>query len=213
MNTKELLPCAVVLLPTTKDSLIAIHKQDTTGELVYKHGSESEWLKSYSQHHLYFTSTDRIKKGDWYFWPAAYQVQKASEDVPEKEQLNSRLAKVEATSDKSLKLPMINNKFLLKYVQIKCDIKEVCIEVEWVRDFNNYEWIVGGDFILIRKVKVRRLDGSVIIHPSRTYSLEDMKLSFKAGMSFGVRRGPSCTKEKLNFDQWITNYNGEQSYK
>lgn len=92
------------------------------------------------RHELYFTVDEPIKKGDWYHVPSFYQVQQAGEDVPEKERINSRLAKVVATTDDlrinsgifSIRktLTKIPKSFVEDYVKAKGEIEEVDVNDE-----------------------------------------------------------------------------------
>jgi len=144
--------------------------------------------------HLYLTSDEEIKVGDWYI-VGTFLTRCQKEELGH---IKSGFDKIIATTDKSLLLPNISFKdwdgktrqlpqipesFIKAYVEAYNagnPITEVNLEME---DY----WInVGHSMDVAYKPKLRD-DNTVIIHKSKTYSSEEVKelmlTAFNAGSS------------------------------
>lgn len=108
-----------VLMLSNKDGLIYLGNEDKDLGLSST-GSYSEF--HYNKQHLYFTSSEEIKVGDWSI--VTYL------DTNKQEAVYNTAGgiiaeKVIATTDKSLGLPLIPQSFIEEYVKSSGEIKEV----------------------------------------------------------------------------------------
>jgi hypothetical protein len=197
--------CKVVMLPTEKDSDLFIH--NPTEVLRYK-GHQSELEGIVNKQHLYITSDEEIKEGDWFINEQYFISNKAELEIWQHNgevKPSSNPKKIIATTDKSLRfvkdhvhynfLPQIPESFIKAYVEAQGNIKEVNVEYEEqvIRTGN----VGRKNYKSVYKVKTRS-DNTIIIHPSRTYTKEDLKEAFDAGMNYW------CSPEtNPSFDTWI----------
>lgn len=160
--------------------------------------------------HLYIVSNAEIKEGDYvvreYYPPTKGFTRIVEQFIRSKADFGDSLSrkKIEATTDKSLKLkdwdgidgtlewnlPQIPQSFIEAYVKANGNIKEVNVEMEWYQanqDQNYY------------RIKTRQ-DNTIIIHPSKTYTRDDLRTAYNAGYQ---RRDKPF--DSLSFDEWIQN--------
>jgi hypothetical protein len=175
---KEQLKCKVVMLDTRDISTIA-----EFGELLFdKDGFDPHIIKT---KHLYLISDRKIKVGDWYHNPSKTifgdpHNEKCEYEHEAKACLNEPICKkIEATTDLTLNLPRLSESFIQAYVkanstidEISCTINEVNIEIEYyTKGFSKDH---GGNIAISdKRIKVRE-DNTVIIHPVKTYTRDEV---------------------------------------
>jgi len=151
-----------------------------------------------SKNQLYLVSNREIKVGDWFINIGDNDINVAqivTDEVVqylEEEYLQTasklKLRRIEASTDPSLNLPLIPQSFIEAYVKANGKIDEVSIETYM------------GDAKLIKT----REDNTVIIHPTRTYTLEEMKSVHAYGCRFMFDKKSLTKREREeNFDKWI----------
>ena len=137
MDNKPHIKCNLVMLYTT-DKLAPLSINQ--GYLIREfYNSVSKSLQ-----HLYITSDEEIKEGDWYIFNVGYAsgVKQADLDDIENIHLEIDPKKIIATTDTSLELPQPSQQFIEKYIEEYNKgniITEVLIEVEEY-EFKQTEW-------------------------------------------------------------------------
>lgn len=104
----------------------------TTGKGVIKYQSAFnnfylEPYPLYEPQHLYLVSEREIKKGNWYYSKFDYKLVKAW-NAPV---LGHLMYKVEATTNKSLSLPLIPSSFIKRWVNEKGNIDKVKLKMDY----------------------------------------------------------------------------------
>lgn len=124
--------CNVVMLPTEKESTIAIHRVNK--DFAHYDGIEITDIWNFESQHLYIASDDEIKEGDnnW----CIYDNQVILNDIYCQATLKD-CKKIIATTDKSLIIagtekwvypPQISESFIKAFVESDGSIKEVMVE-------------------------------------------------------------------------------------
>lgn len=217
--------CNVVMLPTEKAEGYGLLKTNNSTKLEYcgdRYFTQS-YLKDTNRtyQHLYLTSDEEIKEGDWYIL-ANVSVVQATESIGNRP--NGK--KIIATTDKSLTMPYLNSNgmvmevggvnqtkqipqipesFIKAYVQAQGNIKEVLVEyVDRVREKwvgNNYThkptWI--EDF----QLNLRR-DNTCIIHQAKTYSRDEV-VKLLDTLRAEMYRDYNSLASIKDYDKWIKN--------
>lgn len=154
----------VVMLPTEKASKIAIDGYNYT-KIYCRKDDISTSLSSGKNQHLYITSDEDIKGGDYLIFalmspnPTVGIVPNGMSDY------TIFKNKIVATTDKSLGLPLIHDSFLPPFVKSYNEgktITEIDLEIEHFEECEVKE-----------KIKVRS-DNTVIIHQSKTYTQKEV---------------------------------------
>lgn len=149
---KQLKLCKVVILAAEKASKVVVQNN-----------------QYFKPQHLYFTSDDEIKEGDWYYNESVNNIFRAelkSHSTPPKN-------KIIASTD-----PNITPDFLIpeSFIKVYVDsynssnpITEVNLELSWF----NYGVVDGGEDNYDLIVKTRP-DNTVIVHSTKTYSRDEV---------------------------------------
>jgi hypothetical protein len=192
-NTKTF---KVVMLPTEKASKLYL---DSSVKLQYHF--DIERTKPDISQHLYITSTDEIKEGDW-FVNELNQIWQHNGKV----QPSVKSKKIVATTDKSLVnsacciskdggltimnkgcaernrclLPQLPEAFIQAYIKAYNEgktITEVALETEITHEGNGTYSMRPEDLVNLTPVKVvkTRSDNTVIIHQAKLYSREEVE--------------------------------------
>lgn len=143
--------------------------------------------------HLYLVSDREIKEGDWDYLPSTGKIRKRHSltytYIP-----GERL--VEATTDKSLGLPLIPQSFIEEYVQKQGKIDKVKIKLPETMGCGNYEVFEY----------LKTLPYEVIILPIKnSWNRENMQQAFEAGYEHGVdvNEHTYTLAETPDFDKWF----------
>jgi len=174
----------VVMLPTEKASRIHL----ANNKLIYGKELFTDGLTGRNQH-LYITSNDEIKEGDWclFFWDGG----QLGSDKPQQYQpskghvLNDGLKKIVATTDTSLKVtdlisdkyavyvPQLPESFIQAYIKAYNEDKPITeVDLEMDCDHNQ----MPNKVIDIIKT---RPDNTVIVHQSKMYSRDEVEYLIK----------------------------------
>jgi hypothetical protein len=203
--------CNVVILATEKGSSLYLYKKS---ELVNKFREHKEGVNTYKNQHLYITSNDEIKEGDWTLmfddFGNLFICDKPQQylGIEKGHHLNKGLRKIIATTDPELHkdgvakigLPFVE-KYILEYNKGNV-IKEVNVEYEISKTTKNY--------LLVEKIEIKykpklRKDGTVIIHKiQEVFTKEDIEKAFNAGLD---SINAPFQKENYSFETWF-----EQNY-
>jgi len=190
METKK---AQVIFLPTEKESNITKHGDS----LFIGSGKLNPLYKEFKHQHLYITSDEEIKKGDWYYSSnGIIEATKEDQDIYHhtiKSGFPSSWEKIIATTDSNLKietsignqgsvmynpLPQPSQSFIEAYVKAYNEgeiITEVLVEYEEIqtRPYFGEKDDIDECFGLILKITK---DNTITIHPvNKTYTIE-MKL-------------------------------------
>lgn len=176
--------CNVVMITTDKESkLHLIPKNSIT------YTSKAITTNECEEQHLYLTSPDEIKEGDWYILfdkaldgshilKTVYKASKLRIDSIKK-MPSCEFKKIIASTDAELGswelgsektggikklIPHIPDSFIQAFVKSNGNIKEVNVEWEW-KDSSNKDY--KGE------IKIRE-DNTVIIHQCRTYTRDEV---------------------------------------
>lgn len=210
--------CKVVMLPSTQkeNTIEQICTSIRFGKKLLLFGSfENSYINECTFQHLYITSEEEIKENDWYI-SDEYELKQNTLFTAHK---MCRCRKIIATTDKNLgialgagtpkensnikhQIPQISESFVKAYVEVQ-GIDEVQLEFEeymtegWIPTYNNpdnqnLDKEAELDYIL----KLRE-DNTVIIHQVKTYSFEDMKNAFNAGVK------SESETPWISFNDWI----------
>lgn len=125
----EKLKCRVVMLPTDNKSHISKGKD----VILYHIKPLSKVTETYTPQHLYFLSDEKIQVGDFYIYPelSGNNVWTNKETILDKQDYPGAM-KVIASTDESLKLPLIPDSFIEEYVEANGKIDAVIIETKLV---------------------------------------------------------------------------------
>ena len=170
-------------------------------------------------YHLYFTSDEEIKKGTWYYNNKTNRIYKCNGN-----QLYEGInKKIIATTDKSLLLQesidkgegdkcilfkpsihLISESFIKVYVDADGKIDKIMLEIEQYGIPETPQY----------RLKIRE-DNTVIVHPvrERTYTLDEMKLSFQAGARRGycqrsIMANVGAICKEPDEAAWLEEFNG-----
>jgi hypothetical protein len=149
------------MLPTQSKSRIQVQRYETSKPILFLSPQENLPYGTIVPQHLYLTSNREIQSGDWVYYKLplieTWGIGQFFGGNPDKTSL-----KVEATTDPSLKLPLIPQLFVKKYVQMQGKIEEVLIEMQ----MGEGKSVAGVEYWdPLDKPRVRtRPDGTVIIH-------------------------------------------------
>ena len=118
----------VIMLPTKQSNIVKVHEYNSLHLLKGDEHPNNTILNLGIPQHLYFTTDDEIKEGDWYIDDCNLIRQAVTSD---KDYWDRRptYKKIVATTDKSLGLPEPSQAFMEKYVELG-GIEEVDIEYE-----------------------------------------------------------------------------------
>jgi hypothetical protein len=204
----------VVMLPTEKASEGCILRGIGTLQHHPKEFFTQEYLKSSGRtsEHLYLTSDEEIKKGDWYIvLPEGFVRQYKNKNVPLK---GRDFAKIIATTDKSLivdkfhsevkiigsqtfgvnstkYVPQISESFVKAYVEANGNIKEVLVELK------------HPVTILIPNPPLKlRPDNTVIIHQAKLYTRDEVEKLCEKAFQAGVDLEANPEQNPM-FASWI----------
>jgi hypothetical protein len=135
---KETINCQVVMLPT--ENMSKLVRQISTSKLFFNLGYSVKSGLAQPQH-LYFTSNEEIKEGDWFYHGVSKALKKAdAEDVRLYKDGFRYASKIVASTDSSLGLPAIPESFLKQYVAANGKIDKVKLELVDVPDFSSMEY-------------------------------------------------------------------------
>ena len=174
------------MLPTEKATII--YKFEETNKLIFSNHPNQHELAT--PQHLYFTSNEEIKEGDWCYHPELSQ----EYSIVTKEGIKTGLhptqgvfrwksttnpwykkaKKIIATTDKSLGLPEPSKRFLEVYVDAYNEgkkIEEVLVEME---DFGEEDW-AGDDYT---GEPIWRHDWRVKVKSDNTITIKKVKDSW-----------------------------------
>lgn len=136
--------------------------------------------------HLYLVLDREIKEGDYYIDTLAKH-QKVWKMYPEGIDLSlNEMRRIEATTDKSLGLPLIPQSFIEEYVSKQGKINKVYIELE-----NAFEHLSPNDSP-IWQVKLDKEDEVIILPVKDSWNREELANAFLAGQH-----------SSLSFDEWF----------
>jgi hypothetical protein len=126
----------IVPIPTTEKTQLLRN----TYKFTPQHGNPWEWrsqilkdavVRGYEFNHLYITSNKKIKDNSWLYNTKLKQVFYITNSKLVRTDLNKM---VEATTDKSLHLPLISEGFVKKYAELQGNIDEVMVDMIEVDD-------------------------------------------------------------------------------
>lgn len=206
--------CNVVLIATDKAENALLKG---TRNINYHHGylTQDYLLNELNRksYHLYITSNDEIKEGDW-IYHRIKGVFKYSNDI---DTIKSKITlfKIIATTDTELhkdRVAKIGLPFIEKYISEYNkgnQIKEIDVEFEQgyegLLDFIPYYDSINIDKLIL-KPKLRS-DGTIIIHKiQEVFTKEDMKNAYNAGAS-KLEKYLKKEVDNLHFETWF-----EQNY-
>jgi len=135
INGRYYSPANVVMLPTEKAShLYILNKELKFG--FYNQKSKPEWTDLINQH-LYITSDEEIKEGDWYY-NNHYNSVALCTSIHALNRNNQ--FKIIATTDTSLELPQLSQSFIKTYIEAYNNGKVIDkVMVEYTK-FENIRW-------------------------------------------------------------------------
>ena len=220
--------CNVVMLPTEKASDLCSLKEDTQGidwksatndnapwqskgTLFFKQAGKS--YHGMQNQHLYITSDEEIKEGDWVYW-------ELTSDVFQFKKLDctqdyiKECKKVIATTDKFLgepqlplsdawrdwfknRLPQIPESFIKAFVESNGTIKEVLVEYEECQTFKDDACGVRfGCCNSPIKLKTRS-DNTIILSQAKTYTRDEVLNYSKKCFELVFGRVTSLAEDKI----------------
>lgn len=132
----------VVMLPTVKivgrSSIRKLeHSRLDYCRVQYNRGVEHEFQ------HLYLTSSEEIKMGDWYI-DDTNTVRKSMISDKDYWAKRTHYRRIEATTDTSLRLPLIREKFIQQYIESQGSIKETYVAIGDIAPFGHNYVILGA---------------------------------------------------------------------
>jgi len=185
--------CNVVMLTTENPSEIAL---DIKNKWLYK-GHKL----SYNHQHLYITSSDEIKEGDYIYNIDTQSVLTTPQKSDfELKVINSKdhIKKIIASTNTELykeKIDKIDLNFIEEYITEYNKgniIKEVNVEYDSILQFENNSGMFNKQLPNVDKPKLHS-DGTIIIHRlQEIFTKEDMEKSYNAGF-----------KDKFDFETWL----------
>lgn len=178
-----------VMLPTQDKS--AIHKVICNDDLYYI-GSALNHLGSINQH-LYLTSNREIEEGNWMHDKRDNYVGKASGHRMHPDYEKAHYRRIEATTDKSLGLPLIPESFIKEWVEKQGKIEYIYIAL---KDDNSGE---------VRK-EGRGGEREVTVLPTKdSFTLDDMREAWRNGSnSYYKDEGTGEIIDLQTFDEWFS---------
>ncbi len=193
MNTKR--KCQVVLLPTSQQPLYNnIVTSPRYPNMIQKFGSfENSYPDECKVHHLYITSDEEIKEGDWYIGDnIIYNL------VTKTNGMNPQ--KIISTTNPALKLPQPSKSFIDKYIDEYNKGNVVSkVEVEYVQVPN--------------QIFISEIDAPYIqlkVNPDDTINIKPIKESWSREEVINLLDDFNTTgkfsdpyKNKIEFDKWI----------
>lgn len=168
--------CKVIMLPTDKASKLCL--ADDNKLVLSDKGEDLDYI--INRQHLYITSDDEIKKGDWTIDIGCKEPHGRLTTIDNQTELDRyinadngyNIKKVIASTDPSLGLPLIPESFIQAYVKAEGKIDEVQVEYEEITEgkkpFQN---------ILVEQPKTRD-DNTIIIHQAKAYTREEVWCMF-----------------------------------
>jgi hypothetical protein len=226
---EELLKCKVVMLTTNKNNTIgSIVKRSSDNKLAIINVLTQNDPQECVSQHLYLISNRAIQVYDWCI--DKFNQLGQFKFITKKENpmlLNDsfgfvfgnktcftdnieahKLKKVEATTDPSLNLPLIDQSFIEDYVKVNGKIDKVYIEMEIIKIRNDIQMTSSSNGTnLYDKIEVikARVNNTVFIHKVKTYS-EDEK--FKDIIEFAKwYSGMDQSKIVKAYNRWIVERN------
>jgi hypothetical protein len=138
------------------DLLLANPNDETTNGI---------FLKNRNWYHLYITTDEEIKEGDWYYWSVTNTIQKAIKDsLGRLPKIEDGSKKIIATTDKSLGLASPSTSFIEKFVEEYNKgniITKVIVEYESVEYCRPMPMVHQKYYI--SKVKINPKDNTITI--------------------------------------------------
>lgn len=215
----------VVILDTEKASYIKLapkgefdmHRKLERDELFFAN-EFSEY--GYPSKHIYIISDEEIKEEDYAYHQLDGKIIKVTKENIDGDIRRFGYKKIIASTDKSLglpdnytldqlnlQIPQIPESFIKVYIEAYNNgkpITEVDLEYEELSDDDmlRFGLNVENDEQWFR-LKTRS-DNTVIIHQSKTYTRDDMKAAFRAGMELEKAKGNSFVNVP-GFDKFINN--------
>lgn len=173
--------CKVQMLPTEDKSHIGLYT-DVRGKLdIYYRDKLTPQVRDFFPQHLYITSDEKIKEGDWYYEKEHKRTLQCKTDT-QSEIINSweDCRKIIGTTDNNLfseediiphtSLPMIPQSFISEYCD-KGGIETVMVEYKLMS-------ITKGHHNFIHEYELKlSSDNTIIIHPleEKMYSKEEVE--------------------------------------
>lgn len=163
-------------LPTNKESRIGIRTNFDTpltkvGEMAYlpfEHDKDKDW----EYKHLYITTDDEIKEGDWVYDAYIKQPVQLTEELF-KIKHTKMYSKIIATTDFESTLPQPSKEFIEEYCRVG-GIDEVDVEYGLFHDGNFKDDDETHAFKATRKPRVNS-HNEIIIHPVKdSWTMEDL---------------------------------------
>jgi len=164
------------MLPTEKASSLNLTKGNTLSR--WNNTIPNEKLSK--NQFLYITTNEGIKEGD-YILCGLVSPNSSIKIVPKSKDYSLYTNKIIATNDESLEFPLIHDSFLPPFIKSyndKNQITEVDLEIDLIEYATDY-----GNEVYDYKINTRK-DNTVIIHQSKVYTKEDMKLAFDCGRQY-----------------------------
>lgn len=146
---------------------------DTVAVYTTLNGSFMDTPSSFKSQHVYLTTDEEIKEGDWFISNRDIH-QYEGDKIPEILKLGYR--KIVATTDTSLNLPQIPQEFLKKYCEADGKIEEVEIEYEEKQVFESAE---DYDYGFGLKIKVDSNNCVIIGKSKDSWSREEVILELR----------------------------------
>lgn len=162
--------------------------------------------------HLYLVSDREIKEGDWYMNTLAGRLHKSNDAGPPPN--DGYFKKVEATTDKSLGLPLIPQSFIEEFVQKQGKIDKVKIAYAYDAggkdDHGPLLQLTGWAKHLVEEagepIELHKDSVEVIILPIKdSWNKEDMKKAYEDGIKEGIHYNKLSEWETQGwtFNEWF----------
>lgn len=184
----------VVMLATDKQSSIVQHIHKNINTLHYRYNNNLYQHEDYINQHLYITSNDEIKEGDWIYDRAHDRIIQFDNLVVNGGSCSDHCVKIIATTNSSLKiwshtcfsgeeiynkLPQIPDSFIKEYVESNGTIKEVEVEMEETTPMQKTINDMTKQILFTSQVKTNP-DNTIIIHSKpKLYTREDVESKLK----------------------------------
>lgn len=209
INGKHYQQCNVVLLATKReytqfDPELKDHYTIVRHNLKELYITNLPWSKKYSSEvHIYITSDEEIKEGDWYYCKGARTdahglVQATKRIIEIGVNDNEEFKKVIATTDSSLDLPQPSKQFIQKYIEeynkgnkigkVLVEYSETCINCTTEGENCSTLKIDSHNCITIKPIK-------------DSYTREEVATLIRR--CFGGVEGKYEVKEPLLINKWI----------
>lgn len=208
----------IIMLPTKNATKLTFQTGIGLSLSDIEKGGNSAWKNQ----HLYILSNDHIEEGDWVlfcnygtliFDNGPYKVSSCNNESVRKNNdiilwnneegscpaERSQCAKIIASTDEEITpKSLIPESLIIEYISTYNSgnpIHEVCLEQEEINDRNNYEWIVGGDFKIITKIKTDK-NGYIIVNPT-TKDFKVIIMEDNSDFKFEFNRNEIYTQEEV----------------